>query len=287
MPMPYTLAKGTILAVLEDLANPATDDELARLETDLARLRAGDPLTSISLVDSPNVNDPNLPPLLQRLEWNWFGKVYDGAGGYLAQEPFGPTNTRTGYFKRYYGDVEGIIRETMIRSVEVAFGLDHDAPLDAATRQWPIEILWKCPNPWFEGWVTWRRHGPGRTEGQVTVIVASPAEDVGPLVNVASLPPRAEAPLPDPTTLPADHQGMWVVSHEEHVKHNVDALASLPGVAYVDRLIDGVRPWSGFPTGQWSIPVPSTTWQGVGAIDVVHIPEGAGGAAPFGAPYEP
>jgi len=71
------------------------------------------------------------------------------------------------------------------------------------------------------------------------------------------------------------------------VKHNVDAVTDEPHRSSSDDLIPGVRPWVGRPPGTWSIPVPSTTWQGVGPIDVVHIPEAAGGAAPFGARYRP
>jgi hypothetical protein len=283
MPMPYTLAKGTILAVLEDLANPSTPSEHARLVTNLQKLRNGDPLTTISMSGFPS--PAGLAPLVDRLELNWFGKRPDGAGGYLPQPPFSATNTRTGYFKRYYGDVEGILRETLIRTIEVAFGIDHDASLDTATRQWPVEMMWKCPNPWFEGWVTWRRHGPNPADGQVTVILASPAEDANPVINVAALPPGFAAPLPDPTTLPPDHHGMWLVTHEKHVKHNVDALTELPEQSYLDNLIDGVRALVGLAPGTWSIPLPSTTWEGTGVVDVVHIPESAGGAAPYGATY--
>lgn len=286
MPMPYTLAKGTILAVLEDLANPSTTSERTRLRTALASLR--DP--AVSLTDIPLVNglEPataGLGPLADRLDQFWFGKRRDAAGTWQPQSPFGPTNTRTGYFKRYYGDVESILRETLVRAIEVSFGLAHDADLEDGTRQWPVEMLWKCPNPWFEGWVTWRQHGSGATEGQVTVILATPGEDANPVIDVAALPPGATTPLPAPTALPPDERGMWVVTHHRHVKHNVDVMTPLPDGSALDSLIDAVAALLGLPQRQWSIPVPSTTWEGTGGVDVVHVPEPAGGAAPFGATF--
>jgi hypothetical protein len=286
MPMPYTLAKGTILAVLEGLANPTNPVELDRLRDALAILRDPTvPLTDIAVVHGLEPATSGLAPLAERLDRFWFGKHQDASGVWKPQLPFGPGNTRTGYFKRYYGDVEAILRETLVRAIEVSFGLDHDAALADATRQWPVELLWKCPNPWFEGWVTWRRHGTGPTEGQVTVILATPGEDANPVINVAALPPGVTAPLPEPTALSTDDQGMWVVTHHRHVKHNVDLVTPLPDGSALDSLIDAVAALFGRPEREWSIPVPSTTWEGVEGIDVVHVPESAGGAAPFGAAF--
>ncbi len=288
MPMPYSLSKGTILAVLEAIANPVTPAEHDRQRAALASLRAGADLTTIGLVGSANIVTPTgSDPLRERLERNWFGKTSDGAGGWIAQAPFGPANPRTGYWKRYWGDVEGVLRETMIRATEVSLGIDHDADPSTATHHWPVEILWKCPNPWFEGWVTWRRHGPNPSDGQVTVIVASPGEDANKLVNVASLPPGATVPLPEPSVLPPDDQAMWVVTHEQNTPHTVDTLVAVSDGTVVDWLLDTVGALVGLPQETWMVPVPSSTYEGVGPIRVVHVPESAGGSAPFGQRYQP
>jgi hypothetical protein len=285
MPMPYTLAKGPILAALEDVANPSTPAELARLQTALGLLR--DPssrLGDTGLV--PTVGAiAGLPPLDERLEANWFGRTRAASGDWVDQPAFGGGNVRTGYFRRYYGDVEAILKETCVRAVELAFGIDHGADLATATRQWAIELLWKCPNPWFEGWVTWRRHGPNPADGQVTVIVATPGEDANPVVNVVSRPPQVSGELLDPTTLPVDHQGMWVVTHHTHVKHSIDQLTEVPDGAALDQFVDFVAALFGLPAGRWTIPLPTTTWEGTGVVDVVHVPEEAGGSPPFGTAF--
>ena len=35
------------------------------------------------------------------------------------------------------------------------------APMPADTRHWPVEFFWKCGQPRFEGWVTWRDEAEG------------------------------------------------------------------------------------------------------------------------------
>ena len=81
----------------------------------------------------------------------------------------------TGFWVQYFGNVEEIVRQTLIRTIEVSLGLQHgeDVPSGGPRRVLPIELFWKCPQRWFEGWVTWRwdeTHGTG----QVTTMFATP-----------------------------------------------------------------------------------------------------------------
>ena len=168
--MPYHLEKGPVLSVLEDVLRGPT----AQVENILTRLRDPSvPLAEVGGLDSTTLNAPPYPTTGDRvahIEKDWFGYVV----GTQQQAPFNPlTNPTTGFWENYWGDVAGIVRETLTRAVEVALGLDHDAE-PPGTRHWPIELFWKCPNPWFEGWVTWRHEPSQPASGQVTVILATP-----------------------------------------------------------------------------------------------------------------
>jgi hypothetical protein len=187
----------------------------------------------------------------------------------------------TGFWFQYYGDVEGIVRETLVRTIEVALGVDHDEelPADGPTRALPIELFWKCPQRWFEGWVTWRwdeRHGTG----QVTAVLATPGSGKPVLENPgmgegaleattthATPPPEMpwSAPPSDPARNPQQSaKGMWVITHAEH--------AQLP-----TRAAD-----VGTGSGDWRVPAFGPTYVGLGPIVCVQPSEADGGVRPFG-----
>ena len=223
MPMPYTLSKGRILTVLEDMLNPVTDEETERLFRGLADLRDPDTLlTYVGLVDSTNLEDPSVAaPLDDRLNEYWFGFEPDGSGGWDPQPGYGPGHQTTGYWLDYCGDVEGILRETLARTIELAFGIPAGGDRSDATRAdrpWEVEIFWKCPNPWFEGWVTWRRSRRHPEEGQVTTIIATPADALNSIRRVPADPGRGAPPLVTPTGVPDVGQGMWLVTQSTHVQ---------------------------------------------------------------------
>src|SRR3954453_10638373 len=168
--MPYHLEKGPVLSVLENML----DRSAAELEVLLDRLRDPTiPMAQVGGLDSTTLDAPPSPTELDRvahIERDWFGF----APGTQAQPAFNLFSHRTtGLWESYYGDVVGIVRETMTRAVEVSLGLDHGAD-PPGSRRWPIELFWKCPNPWFEGWVTWRHDPADVDRGQVTVVLATP-----------------------------------------------------------------------------------------------------------------
>ena len=192
----------------------------------------------------------------------------------------------TGFWFQYFGDVDAIVRETLIRSIEVSLGLDHDQEPgpDGPPFQLPIELFWKCPQRWFEGWVSWRwdaRHGTG----QVTTMLATPGSGK-PVLEHPQLGqdphgiPRflADEPVDGPRT-PAPGvrgdapniypKGLWVVTHRQHAK-----LATTPD--------DG-----GTESGRWFIPPFGPTYVGVGDVICYQPVEFDGGTNPAGRPWVP
>jgi hypothetical protein len=296
MPMPYHLSKGPWISILEDAANDA-----ARRPGLLEDLR--DPsrdLVTIAVTDQQNAAsfDPH-GPLADRLKRNWFG--YDATGA--PQAPFDPlAPRRTGYWVDYHGDTETIVRTALLRSLEVAMGLEHDDPASRSSREWPIEVFWTCPRGWFECWVTWREQDATRADGgQVTLIICTPADPVN-MVRPAfgqPLHPEPGVRHVGPTDSSAA-QGMWLVAHEDHRTHWVEWIDPTAPVlsqvteALVVAALDkkyGADVLIGFDDFQgstpWPVPYPSAMWEGVGDVVVVSPPEVDGGVSPTGRRYQP
>ena len=64
---------------------------------------------------------------------HWYGKTYLGPGLWGPQQPFNAvTHPRTGFWHNWYGDAEGIVRETYIRAIEVSLGIPHEVPASRA-----------------------------------------------------------------------------------------------------------------------------------------------------------
>jgi len=192
----------------------------------------------------------------------------------------------TGFWVQYFGDVEEIVRQTLIRTIEVSLGLEHgdDVPDGGPRRVLPIELFWKCPQRWFEGWVTWRWdevHGTG----QVTTMFATPGSGKPVLQNPMDGDRAVESPStkvttagtvptgPGPSTGQAgtneSPKGMWVVTHRHHLE-----MPDLP---------------DHFPTpsGEWAIPEFGPTYVGLCDVVCVQPSEADGGVNPFGRPYLP
>lgn len=246
--MPYHLEKGPLLSVMDDFFNTGPR---ARLVTALSRLRAGDPLTDIGPFDSPNLYSALFPnpyktqaDLVAHFNDHWLGIPDTGS-------------PNTGHWQFYKGPVEDIMRETLIRAMEVALGVPHD-PFDkkpVPTRHWPIDFWWKCPQPWFEGWVSWRQ---GSGCEKVTVIFATPADDGVVLRN-----PAAEA-TPAPVRVTTETEGSWLISAKTHGQHvQVTVVPTGEGIVV-------------FPT-MWTVDVDDV---------VTLVPKfGSGGARDQGMPY--
>lgn len=211
--MPYHLEKGPVLSVLESFCN----DDRGRLVQALTDLQNDVALEQIAPFDDPHLIRPDLPPPYQTAAQlrnhffdHWLGK----------QTPGNPSaSSPTGHWHGYTGPVERIMRTTLIRAAQVSLGIAGSTPKPGnATRHWPIDFWWKCPQPWFEGWVTWRRTGLDAREGHVTVVFATPA-DYGVVLD----DPAKEATV-DPQTNPLfmdDEQGSWLISSELHERVTV------------------------------------------------------------------
>ncbi|MGZ4792002.1 MAG: hypothetical protein ACXWBO_09060, partial [Ilumatobacteraceae bacterium] len=152
-------------------------------------------------------------------------------------------NKPTGMWDGYQGNVERIVANVLVRSLEVSLGLDHGDPIPSGPppRSWPLYFFFKCQQPFFEGWVTWQCHSVNRrAAGQVTVIFATPGhnhpvsdhpvpidanhdhkdDQVYTLRNDGEfLEEPTSAPAADPGGQP--HQGVWVITHRDHKKLNV------------------------------------------------------------------
>ena len=193
---------------------------------------------------------------------HWFGYSTTSTSGLWDWDPPPPNGTvpaaSTGWWSRWRGDAFNIFRQTLIRAIEVSLGLDADEPvtLDSqgdpvVDRVWPIEFLWICGAPKFDGWVSWRDFGGA---GHVTVLLVTPAiadpapAGLNPGISL-SLRPQSGGTVstgPDYQEILANHStagqrvGLWVIGH--------DVSAVVPeGV-----LVNGPPPYPS-PDGDWLI----------------------------------
>jgi hypothetical protein len=302
--MPYQLEKGPYFSVTESMLSFGGDCA-ARLELLKLMIKGTDP-NDLPSLRSTSLDKPSRPmndamARFDHMNEHWFGRTRaKPTDPWVPQEPFDLKNPKTtGYWRQWYGDAEQIVAQTFIRAVEVSLGIDHvmpgaDLSVLAPKRCWPIEVFWRCPAPWLEGWVTWRREtGPangngvtGRikqflngltgsgSEGHVTVHLHTPSHKG----SVLLLSPRRTGPPtkiadyhPDPVSSAAA-RGMWVIAHELQKQHNFYAVTkpsppSQPG---------------GFPLPTFGPLVEST-----GAVITVQPNEPDGGVLHDGRPYKP
>jgi hypothetical protein len=276
--MPFHLEKGPYLSVLESFCN----DDRDRLVAALVSLRdPSQPVPEIGrlLESSAITSGPYTTGALQtHLYQDWFG-FEPKAGGTWAtvQEPFDASDNRTtGYWGDYYGNVEGIFRETLRRAAEVALGIDHDTTVDRASgavngsRHWPIEFFWKCGQPWWEGWVTWR-HDRKSGAGQVTVVLATPSTPDDVLTDPTSGRRGPDYVLEPKTTVhngKERRQGMWLVTHQDHRRYQLLST-------------------TGTPFGSWPNFSLGAGYRGQGDVVVVQPAHADGGALADGLPFVP
>jgi hypothetical protein len=279
MPMPYTLTRGPLLTLVENALNPRTAPETNDRNTLLLQLRQGTPLATLVGTTSQPLPGVAIPqaPMDVRLATDWFGL------GAAAQD-----GEPTGYWVDYQGDVEPVLREGLIRAIEVSLGLAHGADPASATRSWPVQVHWKCPNPYFEVWVSWRRHDAAAAGGQVDMLIATPPDKANRLTTRPQFPPDPPAGVPaEPTPLvaPTDAsapQGMWLVAHALHRLDVADERVEVPSGQRLRFETNETRtsPFPGLPAEVWLIPTPSTLWVDEGPVVVVEPPSYAGGADP-------
>jgi hypothetical protein len=286
MPMAYMLAKGPIMSLLETMANGRTTAELQQIQNVLDGLRDGTRLTQLPLFDS--ANQPGGSDLIDRLENYWFGRAQQADQTWVDQPAFDPQNPKpTGYWRGYHGDVESVLRQTMVRAVEVALGIDGGQGVSDRTRHWPVEVFWACPHPWVEGWVTWRSDPDDPAVGQVTVVFATPGDTVNQIAADPTDPPEPPSPVPLADLPAVSSHGMWLVSESKHAAHTVYKMVQLHEDSAVDMILDLVAIMVGSDRDTWFVPSPTTLHQGFGDIVTVDIPAAHGGPVPEGVPYVP
>ncbi|HET6665315.1 MAG TPA: hypothetical protein VFG94_13695, partial [Acidimicrobiales bacterium] len=180
--MPYQLEKGALLRIFEKYLN----GNRAKLEAVLEVLRHSERNDSADWLisgvpalwtdsDFKPTGDWSGAAMRARLLREWFGYEETSTGTWQPEKPRPgeAPKASTGYWIGYRGDVATIVRRTLLWAVELALqtGADH---AHQHPNPWPIELFWKCPDNWFEGWVLSRRL-PGSDEGLVTVVFVTPA----------------------------------------------------------------------------------------------------------------
>jgi len=311
-PMPYHLEKGPIWSVLEDYANAGPE----RLIELLLTLRSGDPVATAGGLDSPNLDAPKYPTYQDRVDHvnrDWFGMYHDSTGTWVEQQDtdFDPLfHPETGFWQNYFGDVQELLRVTLIRTCEVALGLDHGADIargQSTPRCWPISFFLRCPTPWFEGWVTWHASTTDpQGAGHVVTHIHTPPHGSPVMTSPLSPPNRSGPKFPEyveePTACDSQY-GMWIVTY----RHHVENMAIVP---YEGDYIADQRPVysaeearqlqlemedrssgqltntnTGTPVGLWLFPTLGPVWKGEGGIVTVQPCEADGGVLSAGRPY--
>jgi hypothetical protein len=286
MPMPYTLTKGTLFKVLEQTLNPQSPAARTVRNNALQDLKDGVRITSIPWVANGPGSAVPVPggSLATRMERDWFGSTPTNSGGWADQPAY--NHQPTGYWVGYYGNVEAVLREGLIRAIEVSLGLTHgQVPPGTTPREWPVEVNWKCPNPYFEVWIGWRKHGGGPKDGQVNMTICTPPDKNNRLVTKPQFPPKPPSGLSDQDPLPVpetanESQGMWLVAHGEHEQLTVDQFVDVPGGSVLDQMLDEVGTLAGLSKTTWAIPMPTTFWRDSNTpndVIVVAPPTWAGG----------
>lgn len=265
--MPYSLEKGPYLSVIEDYVNGSRGRALEAL----IALRAGSAIDQLSAFDSQalDAGPYTTDQLRDHFKRDWLGYEPDGQGGWLPPPKFDAVRSpTTGFWQGWHGDCEGVLRLTLIRALEVSLGVPHGQPPAGGGQHWPIELFWRCPIPWFEGWVTWRTSRAGPTGGQVTVLLSTPSHG-HPLKNTplrSKVPPDPDYAEDPPTA--AGPQGSWVVSQRYH-RPRVTVL-SLPS-----------------PQGTWTFPTLGLAYRSEGAPVTVSPAEWEGGVLNPPTPWIP
>jgi hypothetical protein len=210
--MPYSVEIGPVLRTLTEYC------EQKKQRGDLLLdLRKGEKLPK--LLKSIGVPDD----VADHFATDWLG--YEGSPPKRSKTAWNAGAPKTtGWWSAWSGDAEGVLRETMIRAIEVSLGLLHGADPAASTRQWHLTFLWTCGAPTLQGWVSWwdysakngngnGAHGGG--DGVVNVILSTPGNGK----PLCATPYRSDDEDPDGYAVnPTDaigENGMWVIAEQK------------------------------------------------------------------------
>ncbi|MFL6203891.1 MAG: hypothetical protein ACJ739_00925 [Acidimicrobiales bacterium] len=289
--MPYTTEKSMIFQVTESWANGSRADALNALWQLVSGVRISD-LAPISSANLDGYTGTTAGWRKRHVEQHWWGSVPLPSGGWDRQPPYDPVNNpTTGFWAHWYGDAEAVFRETMVRALCISLGLartqaDELRPMYGrrktipvalrgnGNQHWPISIVWKCPCPWYEGWIEFKDYGGARPTakgGHVTVVLSTPSHGVK-LYDTPIRPTNQPPVSNDPwgtyqlnPNQPAGPEGLWVVSQAAHTK-----IASAPSTKS--------------QAGSWGPPTLGTPVFSAGPVVTVATAVGDGGVAPPGLP---
>jgi hypothetical protein len=271
--MPYHLEKGPYLSVIESYVNDQASG-VTRIVAAIGFLRqtppnflaTAPPVTSPAVAPPPPTQPPFLPESIGRL-WQGMRQAANGTWT-IRQPPYDATNNlQTGYWNVWYGDAERLIATTLLRALELQIGIMPNAPVpdpSAVTRHWLLNLLWKCPQPWFEGWISWRRSDASPADGQVTALLCTPGNGA----QVWGTPNQGGAEKVD--TSGANHindrHGLWLVCQP------TNTFKSVPSTG-----------WS--PSGTAGVPEFGAPVRSQGLPITIAPSEGNGGVKPNGRDY--
>lgn len=169
----------------------------------------------------PGGSGLDIPDLKRHIRRDWFGLSDDGSTS-ISEE-----SGCTGAWQGWRGDAEGIVREALIRGIEVSLGLEHvpwtgdrSDPLRecyqigpyGTPRNWPMEFWCSGPVPFLQASLHW--HSYGEEHGRVEITWLLPAVADQPFA--AGLREGTGGFQLDPPNPMGDARrtGSWIVSQE-------------------------------------------------------------------------
>lgn len=254
--MPFHLEKGYALMALEDLLNdPSLAPTRARL---FEGLRTGVGLGAVFrdlLSTAPTLSRYGNHPMVASA--GGLGSFVTGA--WFGQSG-GPGTPPPPYWIDYTGDIDGVVRETLLFAMEVALDADRSRPLPTkvATAR-PIELWWHCGQRWFEAWLSWQS-----ADGPVRVLFATPPHTGGVVrESVAGAERDGLAVATSPSQVDRS-RAMVLVSQQRH----------RPSPMFGSLIASS-------PMGQIRLPAVGRAYRGSGAVGTWTPTAAAGGIDPW------
>lgn len=240
--MPFHLEKGHALMAIEDLLNNPAHHAVLRAAFE--GLRTNLPVANV--FNNVAAAAPGLAAYGGQPDVVAAGGLGPFVAGAWFAAPGAPGPTP--YWLDYRGNVDNVVRETLLLAMEVAWGVDRNQPLPGGPFQRRIELFWHCGQRWFEAWTTW-----DDPQGPVKILFASPPHTGGEVVaNVAPLVAAGQANVVDRTTVNLNRD-MVLISQPRHVEVAPNSPTSPSQLGQVPLPSVGTAFQGTGPVGRWSI----------------------------------